>query len=397
MIRTAYLGIAVAVAIAGTAPAQSLKPDEVLSSLTVAPTTAPRPVPGTDGRIHLAYELMLLNASNLFIDPERLEAVDPGGNVRWSIEGDALGAMTLRFSPGDGPLPPGGSAALFLDVSFAADEELPRELSARLTARRQAVGPDGELVPLPPEVPIPGTFTFTGATVAVDDTRAVVVEPPLRGKGWIAFSGCCGSITPHRGAMLAINGRAQAAQRFAIDWMQAGPDGRLFTGDGDRNEDYPFYGDEVHAAADGTVVNLYDKAGSQVPRAPEGVVPESIGGNMIVTDIGGGAFAFYAHLQPGSLRVKLGDEVKAGDVIALLGNTGNSTAPHLHFHVMDGPSPLDANGLPYVLTAFSSPGSILPGSEDALDAGAPVGIDAGLNAGSFTDTLPLDGQVVDFD
>ena len=73
---------------------------------------------------------------------------------------------------------------------------------------------------------------------------------------------------------------------------------------------------------------------------------------MVVIDIGGGNFAFFAHLKPGSLRVKLGDHVARGDVIALLGNTGNSDAPHLHFHVMDGPSPLDANGRPYVLTHF---------------------------------------------
>lgn len=389
--------VALGMAIAGTASAQSLRSDEVLSSVVVAPTTIPHLVLGSDGRIHLAYELSLQNASDLFITPKRLEVIDPDGEIRWSVEGEALEAMTQRFSPGDGPLPPGGSAALFLDVSFAADADVPQELAIRLAARRQWVGDNGEPVPLPRGIPIPENFTFTNAAIPVADRPATIVEPPLRGKGWIAFSGCCGSITPHRGAMMAVNGRLQVAQRFAIDWMQAGPDGRLFTGDGNRNEDYGFYGVDVHAAAGGTVVNLYDSADTQVPRDPRGIVPESIGGNMIVTDIGGGAFAFYAHLQPGSLRVKLGDRVQAGDVIAQLGNTGNSTAPHLHFHVMDGPSPLDADGLPYVFTEFSSPGSILPGSEDGLDAGEPILVDGGLNAGTFTDTLPLDGQVVDFD
>ena len=79
--------------------------------------------------------------------------------------------------------------------------------------------------------------------------------------------------------------------------------------------------------ADGTVVNLFDGVDEQVPGAVKPVSTEAIGGNMVVVDIGDGAFAFYAHLQRGSLKVKLGDRVKTGQVLGLLGNTGNSTAP----------------------------------------------------------------------
>ena len=65
--------------------------------------------------------------------------------------------------------------------------------------------------------------------------------------------------------------------------------------------------------------------------------PEDYGGNYIVLQIAPGVYAFYAHLQPGSLKVKVGDTVAAGAVIASLGNTGNSTAPHLHFGLVDQP------------------------------------------------------------
>jgi murein DD-endopeptidase MepM/ murein hydrolase activator NlpD len=74
--------------------------------------------------------------------------------------------------------------------------------------------------------------------------------------------------------------------------------------------------------------------------------------------LGQGRFALYAHLQPGSLRVKLGDKVKAGEVLALLGNSGNSDAPHLHFHLMDANSPLGAEGLAYELETFTQLGVI---------------------------------------
>jgi murein DD-endopeptidase MepM/ murein hydrolase activator NlpD len=72
----------------------------------------------------------------------------------------------------------------------------------------------------------------------------------------------------------------------------------------------------------------------------------------VIIDLGGGHFAFYAHFQPGSLRVKLGDRVKRGQVLGLVGNSGNSTEPHLHFHVSDANSPLATEGIPYVFDAF---------------------------------------------
>jgi len=79
---------------------------------------------------------------------------------------------------------------------------------------------------------------------------------------------------------------------------------------------------------------------------------ETVGGNYVIIDIGGGRYAFYAHLQPGSLRVKKGDRVRRGQVVGLVGNSGNSTEPHLHFHLADGTTPLGAEGIPYAHDAF---------------------------------------------
>ncbi len=118
---------------------------------------------------------------------------------------------------------------------------------------------------------------------------------------------------------------------------------------------------------------------------------------MLVIDIGDGAYAFYAHLQPNSLKFKLGDTVKTGDIVGLLGNTGNSTAPHLHFHLMDGTSPLDANGLPYVFSKFSTRGVVtMSDDNDPLEKGDPAKIVDDGHTGEHIDQLPLNNQVVDF-
>ena len=76
------------------AAAQSLKPDEVLGSIAVSTISPPNPVLGADGRVHLAYELMVSNPGHVFVGLDRLEALGPDGDSLWSVEGDALAAMT---------------------------------------------------------------------------------------------------------------------------------------------------------------------------------------------------------------------------------------------------------------------------------------------------------------
>src|SRR5437763_1743538 len=87
---------------------------------------------------------------------------------------------------------------------------------------------------------------------------------------------------------------------------------------------------------------------------------DNVDGNHIVLNIGNGAYAFYAHLIKGSLRVKIGDKVTKGQVIAKLGNTGNANASHLHFQVMNGPSAIASPSIPYVIDSFDYQGQISP-------------------------------------
>ncbi|MGH9943007.1 MAG: M23 family metallopeptidase, partial [Pyrinomonadaceae bacterium] len=160
-------------------------------------------------------------------------------------------------------------------------------------------------------------------------------------------------------ALIPVRGGAHIAQRFAIDFVQLREDGRTFTGDQKDNKNYRCYGAETLAVADGVVVATKDGIPENVPGANSRAVPitlETIGGNHVILDLNNSRFAFYAHLQPGSLRVKLGDKVRRGQVLGLVGNSGNSTEPHLHFHLSNANSPLGSEGIPYVFPAFEVQG-----------------------------------------
>src|SRR4029453_7404275 len=184
-------------------------------------------------------------------------------------------------------------------------------------------------------------------------------------------------------------------ERFALDFVRSGPGGRLFTGDQAKLSSYAYFGAEIHAVADGVVTSAEDGAPEQVPgKLPTDATLQNAAGNHVVEDIGDGRFALYAHMQPGSLRVKTGDRVTRGQVIGLLGNSGNTDAPHLHFHVMDGPSPLRANGLPYMFTSFVGNGVVT--SEAPLWKGAPAPIDAKALSGNHVNQLPLNDQLITF-
>jgi murein DD-endopeptidase MepM/ murein hydrolase activator NlpD len=111
----------------------------------------------------------------------------------------------------------------------------------------------------------------------------------------------------------------------------------------------------------------------------------------VIEDIGNGAYAFYAHVKPDTMKVYVGARVKRGQVLASLGNSGNSSEPHLHFHVISQPFPLTGNGLPYAFDHFS----IVPGhaNESAKDIEFVFGAGKPVPVGN---SLVLDNAVVNF-
>lgn len=79
-----------------------------------------------------------------------------------------------------------------------------------------------------------------------------------------------------------------------------------------------------------------------------------------------GVFGHYYHLQPGSVRVEVGQRVRTGQKLGLLGNSGNTTGPHLHFGINDGPSPLTSSSLPFEIDRFRFEGTVAAPNLDEI-------------------------------
>jgi hypothetical protein len=217
-----------------------------------------------------------------------------------------------------------------------------------------------------------------------------VSAPPLRGAGWVNGNGCCGP-SAHRSARLANDGtHLVKPETFAIDWVRL-EGNRLFAGDGADPADHFAFGAEVLAVADGTVVFVRDGMPEETPFMPPTAVrqPLDYGGNEVVLQIAPDVFAIYAHFQPGTIQVQEGQTVTAGQVLGLLGNTGNSFAPHLHFQLADGPDIMTSNSLPFVLDEWT-----LTGTVDLANIMADIPVEGIPQA--QRETFPLELDVSDF-
>ncbi len=187
---------------------------------------------------------------------------------------------------------------------------------------------------------------------------------PLKGSWYVPVGP-----TPHTGHRWAN------MEEFAFDIARFGDGNSSHRGDGQKFEDYYAYGAEVLAAADGKVVAAVDgepedASALRKPGESQEAYGERVGqlqgalmmrgssgiaGDHVIIDHGNGEYSLYAHLKPGSLKVKPGDVVKAGQPIARLGSSGNSTEPHLHFQVCDAPDALACAGIPINFTGIELP------------------------------------------
>lgn len=135
---------------------------------------------------------------------------------------------------------------------------------------------------------------------------------------------------------------ATVDQRFAYDIFMV-REGSSHTGEGKRNEDYHCFGQPIVAPAAGTVIEAVGDLADNLPGESDRQHPA---GNHVVIDHGNGEFSLLAHFRQGTLKVAAGDKIEAGAALAECGNSGNSSEPHLHYHLQDGPVLFQAAGLP---------------------------------------------------
>ncbi len=331
---------------------------QTVAALRVEPVGPAQRVYGSDGREHIDYDLL---ATNWFTADATLTSLDVRGDGKrlLSLNAASLGATTLRlgsFSSTNGGVPSGSTVEVLVDVTLPHADR--RWTPPLLTNRITYSIPDNASLRA-----VIGTTTVELPDLPVSQAP-VVIASPLRGSGWLAANGCCDDPTsPHRHFVLATSeGHFIEPEMFAIDWQRL-VNGALFAGDGSKNSDFPTFGAPLYAVADGTVVKAVDGLRDISPFAQnlELRTPQDFGGNRVILKIGPGRYACYAHIEHGTVRVHVGERVRVGEQIGMVGNSGNTTGPHLHFGIQRRPDCLSQTE-PFEIDDFTLEGAADPNS-----------------------------------
>jgi murein DD-endopeptidase MepM/ murein hydrolase activator NlpD len=265
------------------------------------------------------------------------------GKLIQAINADDSAAIQASFdAPMRQALPPDKATPFFRGL-VAAKGKLKEAGAPRVDGPAAVVRVTAERGAWDFKIVLDASDKISGLTVTppASDSAAVPrsrtpMQLPFRGEWYVFGGGDNERVNNH----IAVRG-----QRRAADLVIKGAGDLSHQGTGRRNEDYFVYGKEILAAAAGTVVTAIDGVPDNEPGSMN---PLCAVGNCLIIDQGSNEFAVYAHLKPGSLRVHRGDKVRTGQVLALCGNSGNSSEAHLHFHLQDSAVLQDGAGItPY--------------------------------------------------
>ena len=335
----------------------------------------PIPVKGADGKWYLVYHLFLTNLGFSDLTLKSVEVSDATRKnvlVRYADKelADYYRFRTLLPTPPRSEMPnkqyprqisSGRTGVLFFWLTVDSPGAIPASLKHRfvfesnpLIKLLRGFASDRE----------GGEMALDDYNVLVSNDKPVVIGAPLRGGDWRCGNGpAYNSI--HQVLTIRV-GNVRIAQRFACDFNKVDKEVNTLPNpfpDEITNKMFYGYGAEVLAVGDGKIVFVRDGIPENVPQATGEIKPavpltrETNAGNWIAIDLGNNRYALYAHLQPNSIRVKVGDNIRKGQVIALLGNSGNAAGPHLHFHIgseyrLNGGDFNGNEGLPFVFDSF---------------------------------------------
>ncbi|HYV97789.1 MAG TPA: M23 family metallopeptidase [Gemmatimonadaceae bacterium] len=352
--------------------------------LPVALDVPAAPIPViTGGTTALVYELHI---SNLGTKPLRLERIDvqSGDSKRVASYNrrDIERSVKLigpRGAPAPSSLTPGTRAVFFAWLTFDSPEQMPQTLVHAVV--------------------FSGGDSVRGGQTSVRAEQNPVLAPPVDdGDWWIALGPS--STADHRRSAIRVGDDTvpHLAQRFAIDWIKMDAKGEYARDHkGRRNEDWYGYGEAVRAVADARVDAVSEGIPDNTPGENSRAVPMTVAtvlGNYVVLDLGAGngpmhRYVTYCHLKPGSVQVHPGDTVHRGQRLGLIGNSGNSDGPHLHFHVTEAAdgtlAPLRSEGVPFVLDSFV----VINHDPERVSSGARL-----TAPGLQRSVLPVEGDVI---
>jgi hypothetical protein len=296
---------------------------------------------------YLSYELYLTNLSPSPMTITRVEVLSSDAADTRPIAAFEGQRLDLLLQPAAAPVSTGESGPqqlaagttiiVFMWVPFENNSSVPASLRHRIVTAAGSV---------------------EGALIRTHRMKLEVLGPPLLGGDWLAADGPSNDQdNHHRRGVLVLNGHATISRRDAIDWKRV-ENGVSFSGDPRDRRSYYSYGARVLAVADAKVVRAVDGLPENVPghgdafRPAVPITMETIGGNSITLDLGDGQYAYYFHLQPKSLRVKVGEQVRRGQPIAQVGCSGDAREPHLHFEVTTSANLMAGEGLPYLISHY---------------------------------------------
>jgi murein DD-endopeptidase len=324
------------------------------------------PVPVTIGNNKvLVYELHVTNFDIVPLTLKRLEifAVQDSSQPLITFEGEKLlramirvGAAMAMSNGSTGRtqdtriIDPGGRNVVFAWIELGMNHAVPAALRHRMIFSSTPKGEDK-----------PREATLEDFQVPVSQDPVPMLSPPFNGGIWLAGDGPAND-SNHRRSIFAIDGHVYSPERFAVDWIKVGSNGDSRHDGTTKNENWWGWGEPVLAVAEGEIAEVVDEFPDNTPRVLPPVTLENIAGNHIILRIAQNLFVTYAHLQRGGIKVRAGDHVHRGEVLALLGNSGNTTGAHLHLQVTDRNSVLQSEGVPFIFANFTylGPGSDYP-------------------------------------
>jgi hypothetical protein len=372
-----------------------------VTQLSASFLTTPGPVEMTDGKVHLTYELVLTNVAPAPVRVDRIELHDaatstPGaGNHRTSRPHAAAGRDRGRRGqrPGAGntsvTIAPTTTYIAWVDVVFPQRSAVPATIEHVVSG---AV--------LPPNAPPTPIQMRLGRTDPATD-GPVVVGAPVSAGTWYMSEGCCADDTHHRRGVEPVNGVLEVPQRYAIDVFKLDDQHRRGSATRPSSTAYCPTGSPfcrlrralVVAAQDGLANN------TEIPHPTNLASIKETVGNHVIVRLSEGVYVLYAHMDPGSVAVRVGDRVTRGQQLGLIGSSGISTTPHLHFQILLTPTYFPADSKPYAFDTFTLLGRITARLWDDNLGLQPTGalpFEAANSSLARTNELPLDRDVVQF-